>query len=78
MDLNYLVKNIKDAPQGLRLRQAEVVVNNSPITTVDIKIAGDTNILPSVRYLSSYTPTVGDIVFVLSNGADLLILGDLA
>lgn len=78
MDLNYLVKNIKETPQGLRLRQAEVVAHDSVAKNVDLKIAGDSNILPKVKYLKSYTVTVGDVVFVLSNGADLLVLGDLA
>jgi hypothetical protein len=54
-----------------------VATNNSP-KTVDIQIAGDTNTLPSVKYLHSYAPQVGDTVFVLTNGADILCLGDLA
>jgi hypothetical protein len=45
---------------------------------VDIQIAGDTNTLPSVKYLHSYAPQVGDTVFVLTNGADILCLGDIA
>jgi hypothetical protein len=54
-----------------------VATHNSP-KRVDIQIAGDTNTLPSVKYLHSYSPQVGDTVFVLTNGADILCLGDIA
>lgn len=80
MDLSYLVNQIKTDTNipTLRLRQAYVVaLHNSP-KRVDIQIAGDTNTLPSVKYMHSYSPQVGDTVFVLTNGADILCLGDLA
>ena len=80
MDLSYLVNQIKNDTNipTLRLRQAYVVaLHNSP-KRVDIQIAGDTNTLPSVKYLHSYAPQVGDTVFVLTNGADILCLGDIA
>lgn len=75
MDLSYLVNQIKTTPQGLRLRQGKVVAYNSGPSTVDIQLAGDTNTLPSVKYLDSYSPTVDDTVWLLSNGADLLVIG---
>ena len=80
MDLSYLVNQIKGADTfpTLRLRQAYVfALHNSP-KRVDIQIAGDSNTLPSVKYMHSYSPQVGDTVFVLTNGADILCLGDLA
>lgn len=75
MDFSYLVNQIKTTPQGLRLRQGKVVAYNSGPSTVDIQLAGDTNTLPSVKYLESYSPTVNDTVWLLSNGADLLVIG---
>jgi hypothetical protein len=80
MDLSYLVNQIKTDTNipTLRLRQAYVVATNNSPKTVDIQIAGDTNTLPSVKYMHSYAPQVGDTVFVLTNGADILCLGDLA
>ena len=80
MDLSYLVGQIKgtDTFPTLRLRQAYVVTTNNSPKTIDIQIAGDTNTLPSVKYLDSYTPQVADTVFVLTNGADILCLGDIA
>jgi hypothetical protein len=80
MDLSYLVNQIKgsDTFPTLRLRQAYVVAHHNSPKRVDIQIAGDTNTLPSVKYMHSYSPQVGDTVFVLTNGADILCLGDLA
>jgi hypothetical protein len=80
MDLNYLVNQIKGETNipTLRLRQAYVVATNNTPKTVDIQLAGDTNTLPSVKYIHSYAPQVGDTIFVLTNGSDILCLGDIA
>jgi hypothetical protein len=77
MDFNYLVKNIKEVPQGLRLRQGSVTTVNSNYT-MDVQIAGATEILPSVRYLSNYAPKPSDQVWILNNGADMLGFGMVA
>lgn len=77
MDLSYLVGQIKgtDNFPNLRLRQGYIVTVNVSPKSVDVQIAGDTNTLPSVKYLSSYSPTASDTVWLLSNGADLLCIG---
>jgi hypothetical protein len=77
MDLGYLVNQIKASPQGLRLRQGKVIVVNSD-RTMDVQIAGDTNTLPSIRYLSNYAPKPDDQVWLFNSGADLLGLGMVA
>jgi hypothetical protein len=77
MDLSYLVNQIKANPQGLRLRQGKVITVNSDYT-MDVQIAGDTNTLPSVRYLSNYAPKPDDQVWLLNTGADLLGFGMVA
>lgn len=79
MDLSYLVNQIKAVPSGLRLRQGEVVTHNNVAKTVNIRIAGDPNVLPSVKYLDNYAnPTAGDVIFLLTNGSDILVLGHIA
>lgn len=80
MDLSYLVGQIKgtDTFPNLRLRQAFVVATHNSPKRIDIQIAGDANTLPSVKYLDSYAPTQGDTIFVLTNGADILCLGNIA
>ena len=77
MDLSYLVGQIKgdESTPTLRLRQAKVVVVNTSPKSVDVQIAGGANTLPRVKYLSSYTPTTNDTVWVISFGADLLVIG---
>jgi len=78
MDLNYLVKQIKEPSSGLRLRQAVVVGKHTTPKYIDIQIAGDTNTLPQVKYLNSYNPSIGDTVWVITNGADILCIGQQA
>jgi ubiquinone biosynthesis protein UbiJ len=75
MDLNYLVNQIKASPQGLRIRQGQVIAVNLAPASVDIQIAGDANTLPKVKYLDSYSPTASDTVWILSFGSDLLVIG---
>ena len=77
MDLNYLVNQIKGDTNipTLRLRQGKVIAVNVSPNSINVQIAGDTNTLPSVKYLSSYSPTALDIVWLLSNGSDLLCIG---
>lgn len=77
MDLSYLVNQIKAVPQGLRLRQGKVITVNSA-RTIDVQIAGDTNTLPSVRYVSNYAPKPDDQVWLFSQGTDLLAFGMVA
>lgn len=77
MDLNYLVNQIKASDQGLRIRQGKVITVNSNYT-MDVQIAGDTNTLPSVRYLSNFAPKPDDQVWLLNNGTDLLGFGMVA
>jgi len=74
MDLNYLVSGIRAPQQGLRLRQAEVVTLNDDYT-IDVKIAGDSSVLPSVRYLSHFAPLPGYHVWVFVDKNDMLAIG---
>lgn len=77
MDLSFLVNQIKGDTNfpSLRLRQGFVVSVNASPASVNVQIAGDSNTLPSVKYLDSYSPTSGDTVWLLSNGADLFCIG---
>ena len=77
MDLSYLVNQIKGdvSLPNLRLRQAKVVLVNVSPNSVNVQIAGGANTLPSVKYLSSYSPTANDTVWLISFGADLLVIG---
>jgi hypothetical protein len=77
MDIDFLVKQIRTPQQNLRLRQAEVVAINNDYT-IDVKIAGDTGVLPNVRYLSDLAPLVGYHVWVVVDNNDMLAIGHVA
>jgi hypothetical protein len=74
MDMDFLVKQIRMPQQNLRLRQGEVVTLNSDYT-IDVKIAGDSAVLPSVRYLSHFAPVVGYHVWIVVDNNDMLAIG---
>lgn len=80
MDLSYLVNQIKKSEEisYVRMRQGFVHHYNSAAKTIDVQIAGDPAILPSVKYLHSYAPQTGDTIWLLSWGSDLLALGNIA
>ncbi len=77
MDLSFLVNQIKATDQGLRLRQGKVITVNAN-QTIDVQIAGDTNTLPSIKYVSNYAPKPDDQVWLLNNGVDILGFGMVA
>lgn len=74
-DLADVLFEMADTP-AVRLRKATVQAVAAPKVT--LRIGGSTTDVAGVRYLSSYAPTVGDVVFVLVDGPALLILGRLA
>lgn len=67
------------ARSGLTLTFATVAATHTSPNSVDLNIAGSTNLTPTVAYLSTYAPTVGDTVVVLEQatdrGPDYLVLG---
>jgi hypothetical protein len=48
-------------------------ITAGPPATVDVTVGGI--VIPKVRYLASYSATVGDLVVVDFNGADPLVIG---
>jgi hypothetical protein len=63
------------APVTPRMQQGVVAVVNA--TTVDLTLGGSAVVTPAVSFLESYQdPTVGDAVWVLCNGPDRLVVGE--
>lgn len=81
-EVRQLAREIKDVPNaepGLGLRQATVqAVVAGPPATVTVRFAGSTLDITGVRYLGSYAPTAGDVIWILQSGSDLLGIGKLA
>jgi hypothetical protein len=79
MDFSDIIKKLVD--QNVRISFHQGVVQStsaSPVNSVTVRISGDSTNISGVRYLSSYTPTVDDVVWILINGGDLIVLGELA
>lgn len=62
-------------PEPPLLRQGVVSAVGAGI--VSVQLAGSPYAVGNVRYLDSYEPVVGDVVWMLKNGPDLLVLGAL-
>jgi len=75
MDLHEVFKQIGAQQQPMQLTQG--VVSATAAGSVSVRIAGATDAVTGIKYLSSYSPTVSDVVFMLVNGNDVLILGKL-
>jgi hypothetical protein len=64
-----------DAPLERHTKGVIIATHTGP-ARVDIQEGGDTSVtIPDVRYLASYTPTVGDNVWILVRDDDRLVLG---
>ena len=65
--------------QYTQLRQATVQAINAPDNTASLYLSGDTTALVTgVHFLNNFQPTVGDTVFVLKQGSDVIGLGKVA
>lgn len=60
-------------PDAPLLRQG--VVSAVGVGSLSVQLAGSPYAIGNVRYLDSYAPVVGDVVWMLKNGPDLLVLG---
>lgn len=72
----------KSAATGLSLRWGVVNATHATPNSLDLYIDGATTLTTKVRYLSTYTPTVNDVVAVIMQttlkGPDYLVIGKLA
>lgn len=77
--LRFMVRHELGRARLVSRRQAEVteVINGSP-KTLSIKIGGSDNVVTGVRYLASYTPSVGHTVWVDIQQEDMIVIGKLA
>lgn len=73
MELHEVFKKIAIDQQNLEMAQG--VVTATTTGSVSVKINGSTTAISGIKYLSSYTPAINDVVFMLIDGKDVLILG---
>lgn len=62
--------------RGLRLRQGKVI--SVQTGSVTVTIGASTVAVPGVKYLASYSPTANNVVWMLTDGETILIIGKLA
>lgn len=58
----------------LELRQGQVTAVDTPNGKVAVALGGDPTSIPGVKHLSNYRPVVGDTVWALVVGPDLMVL----
>jgi len=79
MDFSTIIKGLVDQNSRIAIHQAVVLATAAgPPASLSIALSGDGTALTGIRYLSSYSPTVADVVFCLINAGDILVLGKLA
>ena len=77
MDIGQLLSTIVKNNQSIFIRYGVVTARTASNTRISVQISGATTAVTGIRYLSSYTPTVADVVVCLFNDNDLIVLGKL-
>lgn len=60
---------------SVRFRQGEITAVGIDTVSVDIGASGEP--VDDIAFMSSYAPTVGDVVWLITDGADWFVLGQL-
>lgn len=76
-DLHLLAKAIKGGRTQVRLRQG-VVTDVAADGSLSVAIAGSAVSVSGVRMLASAAATTSDVVWMLTDGVDLIVIGALA
>ena len=77
MDFAQIVKSIANQNNKLSIHFGVVTARTSGNTRISVEISGSSTSVTGVRYLSSYTPTVADVVVMIINNGDIVVLGEL-
>jgi hypothetical protein len=73
MDMRRKAELIAGGRSGIRLRQGVVVSAVGSVATV--KVAGSDVELTGVACLAHVSPTAADVVWLLTDGLDLIVIG---
>lgn len=77
MELGAILNKIIENNKNMFVRYGVVTARTNTNTRISVQISGATTAITGIRYLSSYTPTVADVVVCLMNDNDLIVLGKL-
>ena len=78
MEFADIVKSIANQTNRVAIHYGSVTARTSGNTRISVLVSGSSTAITGVRYLSSYTPTVADVVVLLINKGDIIALGKLA
>ena len=70
-----LAELLATPPAGQDRRRVKAIVLAITGNTLTLTIGGSAAHQPGIHHLASYTPTVGDVVWVDFQGSDPLVLG---
>jgi hypothetical protein len=77
MDIGQILGKIIEGKITLGIHFAVVSAITTGPSRVSIRISGAATAVTGIRYLSSYTPTVSDVVVCIVNENDIIVLGKL-
>jgi hypothetical protein len=77
MEIGQLLSTIVKNNQEIFIRYGVVTARTATNTRISVQISGAATAVTGIRYLSSYTPTVADVVVCLINDNDVIVLGKL-
>ena len=77
MDIGNLFNKVIQNNQKTFIHFGVVTARTSGNTRISVQVSGATTAITGVRYLSSYTPTVADVVVCLFYDNDIIVLGKL-
>ena len=77
MDIGNLFNKVIQNNHKTCIHFGVVTARTSGNTRISVQVSGATTAITGVRYLSSYTPTVADVVVCLFYDNDIIVLGKL-
>ena len=77
MDFADIVTSIANQSNRIAVHYGKVTARTNTNTRISVLVSGSSTAITGVRYLSSYTPAVDDIVVLLVNKGDIISLGKL-
>jgi len=77
MDIGNLFNKVVLNNQKTFIHHGVVTARTNTNTRISVQVSGATTAITGVRYLSSYTPTVADVVVCLFYDNDIIVLGKL-
>lgn len=78
MDFAEIVKSIANQNNKVSIHFGVVTAITGGGTTISLTISGAATAVTDIRFLSSYTPTVNDVVVLIVNNGDIIVLGTLS